>query len=175
MKRLKIILILISLIGLLSCKKDKEEIAKLDVENYIQLLKSNNYESSELPAFTFQDIEALLQYTNENSIVTKFPISSTSAYKPIEPKYRLGILVLWTIESIRKPTINGMNVPGRFPSQNPFIALKNDPNQWIENHDNEAYNIILQAYLEWWETNKNKEFDQIKEIDPLENTSYSWH
>lgn len=169
--------LLISLIGLISCNKDKEvkEQVNMDVQQYIQLLKSNQYDSDELPAFTSKDIDALLQYRNDASIVTKFPENSISSYKTLGPNYRLGVLVLWTIESIRKPPIYGMAIPGRFPSQNPFIALKADPSQWIENHDNEAYHIISQAYFDWWESNKDKDFNKARMIDPLENTSYTWH
>ena len=39
----------------------------------------------------------------------------------------------------------------------------------------EAYDIAAQAYFDQWEENKQKEFDEFKNIDPLEKTNYKWH
>jgi len=45
----------------------------------------------------------------------------------------------------------------------------------VLDYNNQAYSIISQAYFDWWENNKNKDFDQFKSIDPLINTNYIWH
>lgn len=175
MKTLKFLLILVSFIGLIGCdKKDNDEITNLDVEKYIELLKSNQFVSSKIPAFTSNDIPSLLKYRNDNQIVTTFPANTISSYAIAEPKYKLGVLVLWTVESIRISSgKNSMN--GNFPSQNPFIALRNNPSEWVLDYNSQSYDIISQAYFDWWENNKHKGFDQFKNIDPLINTNYIWH
>jgi len=61
MKTLKLFLVLILLTVLISCKKSESEVkTNLSVERYIELLKANQYDSSYLPEFTYQDIPALL-------------------------------------------------------------------------------------------------------------------
>ena len=175
MKALRILLIFLLTINLWNCDKNEtDEINNPDVENYIELLKSNKYESGELPEFTSDDIPALLAYINDNSVVNKFPHNPISSYAPPSPDYRLGVLVLWTIESIRVVSCGEPHIL-RFPSQHPFVQTKYEPYEWITNHDNEVYNIIRQAYSNWWEENKNKKFSNFCDIDPLENTEYSWH
>jgi len=175
MKALKVLFILVSFIGLIGCnKKDNEEITNLDVEKYIELLKSDQFVSSKIPAFTSNDIPALLKYRNNNQIVTKFPANYLSSYAMPEPKYKLGVLVLWTVESIRISSIEN-SINGKFPSQNPFIAIRNNPSEWVLDYNSQAYSIISQAYFDWWENNIYKGFEQFKSIDPLINTNYSWH
>lgn len=175
MKTLKFLFLLVSIIGLIGCdKKDSEEIPNLEVEKYIELLKSDQFVSIKIPAFTSNDIPALLKYRNDNQIVTQFPANYISSFAMPEPKYKLGVLVLWTVESIRISSIEN-SINGEFPSQNPFIALRNNPSEWVLDYNSQAYSIISQAYFDWWESNKHKGFDQFKSIDPLINTNYRWH
>lgn len=172
MKTFKFLIVMLSLTGLISCNKDKpEENKNLDVERYIELLKANRYDSLELPAFTYNDIPALLKYRNETQIITDFPHNWISSLWG--PDCKLGVYVLWTIESIRAVSIKSKYLIGRFPSQNPILQKKED---WSDlEYDSEAYEIAAQAYFDWWEENKQKEFDEFKNIDPLEKTIYKWH
>jgi len=74
--------------------------------------------------------------------------------------------VLWTIESIREVANDSENLLGRFPSLNPILSLKNV----IEPEDidsKEAHEIAAKAYFDWWDNNKDKDFDEFKKIDPL--------
>lgn len=176
MRALKFIFILVSLISFLSCNKNEtEEINNPEVENYIELLKANQYESGDLPEFASEDIPALLVYINDNSKVNKFPHSPLSSFAPpYPPDYRLGVLVLWTIESIRAVSCNNAHFH-RLPSQHPFIQTKSEPIEWFTDHDDEAYETIRQAYSNWWNENKQKKFSNFCNIDPLINTDYSWH
>ena len=41
--------------------------------------------------------------------------------------------------------------------------------------DNLSHTMAAKAYFDWWENNKDKKFDDFKNIDPLENTDYKWH
>jgi hypothetical protein len=173
MKMLRYIFLLIFISSLIGCESQvNNETENLDVETYIRLLKSNQYNSLYLPSFTYKDIPALLEYRNENQIITNFPHNPISSF--YNPDCALGIYVLWTIESIRAVSISSESLIMRFPSQNPILALRNSEVLTLVS-DNLSHTIAANAYFEWWESNKNKEFDDFKNIDPLKNTDYRWH
>jgi hypothetical protein len=140
-----------------------------EVENYITQLKNGTYDSFELPAFSVSDIPALLAYRNDNSTITCVPANPISSYWMVECK--LGMIVLWTVESIRSTEIGSKNLIGRYPSQNPLLALRKDPSVWV--FDEESHRIAAKAYYDWWKSDpifKNK-----MKIDPMEETKYIWH
>ena len=175
MKTIKILILIGFFVGLLSCDKgDTDEIKNPDVETYIGLLKANQYDAIKLPEYSSNDIPALLQHINDFSVVNKFPYNLVSSYAPQNPDYRLGVLVLWTIEAIRVAECNEKHIFG-FPSQHPFVQTKSEPIEWIINHDDEVYDTIRQAYSKWWKDNEDKRFSNFCNIDPLENTNYRWH
>lgn len=153
----------------LSCSKSEDEIANMDVEQYVQLLKANQYDSVSLPAFTEKDIPALLKYRYETTIITKFPRNPISSFYDQECK--LGMYVLWTIESIRSVSVKNKELVLRFPSQNPFLTRK-DTQEWMKNDIGHA--VAANAYYTWWKNNMFKNFEEYKYIDPLENTNYRW-
>ena len=150
MKTAKIIILIGFFTGLFSCKNDDDivGISNPDVETYIELLKTNQYESSKLPEFTSNDIPALLEYINDNSAITKFPHNPISSYSAPNPDYRLGILILWTVESIRLSAFKD-NLTLGFPSQHPFVKTKSEPIEWITNHEDKVYELVIQSYLNW--------------------------
>lgn len=96
---------------------------KPSVETYLSQLKSNTYNSSELPAFEPGDIPCLLRYCSDTQRIHVFPHNPISSL--IGPDCRLGMIVLWTIESIRVTAIDSGIHIGRFPSQNPILAKRN--------------------------------------------------
>ncbi|TAF45054.1 MAG: DUF4943 domain-containing protein [Runella slithyformis] len=173
MKTLKLFLVLISFTALISCKKSESEVkTKLSVERYIELLKANQYDLSYLPAFTYQDIPALLKYRNETQIITNFSHNGISSL--YAPNCTLGMYVLWTIESIRAVAIQSKYLIMGFPSQNPILALRvADELSLI--YSAESHQIAAKAYFDWWENNKQKNFNEFKNIDPLKSTDYRWH
>lgn len=173
MKTLKLFLVLISLTALISCKKSESEAkAELSVERYIELLKANQYDSLNLPDFTYQDIPALLEYRNETQIITNFPHNGISSL--YAPECTLGMYVLWTVESIRAVAIESEYLIMRFPSQNPILALRVSNELSIE-YSVESHQIASKAYFDWWVNNKHKNFNEFKHIDPLKMTDYRWH
>jgi len=162
------LIIFITLFGLIGC--EKQEINNPEVETYINLLKSNQYESPELPAFQPSDIAALLIYRNDTLVITDFPHNMISSLWA--PECKLGMFVLWTIESIRAVSINSEYLIGRFPSQNPILDLRNAPELNLV-FDEKSHMDAAKAYYDWWHSNpifKNK-----MNIDPLRNTDYKWH
>jgi len=173
MKKINYLIILTSfLISLNSCDKNENEIAEnKNVEQFVELLKSGEYESLNLPEFTHKDIPALLQYRNDKDVITKFPQNPISSYAMLE--CRLGMFVLWTIESIRAVSIDSPNLIMNFPSQNPVLLLRDsEPLQIIM--DESSHNIAAKAYFDWWEKNRKKNFDRFNNIDPLKDTEYKW-
>ncbi len=171
MKTLNYLLLVFSLISVFSCKKDSNDLNNPAVEAYIRLLKSNKYESSTLPSFTYKDIPALLKYRNETQLITDFPRNPISSMYKSDCK--LGIYVLWTIEAIRAGSINDKSGYQRFPSQNPMLALRNAATlTWVS--ENVSHEPAAKSYYDWWENNKNKNFDDFKDVDPLKNTDYWW-
>lgn len=175
MKTIKILILIGLFTVMLSCSKDETEIiSNPNVETYIELLKANQYDSFKLPEFSPEDIPTLLQYINDLSVVKKFPTNPISSYAEPNPEYRLGVLILWTIESIRLAATDNKPIHG-FASQNPFVQTKSEPVEWLTNHDSETYNTIRQAYSNWWNENKHKKFSRFCNIDPLLETEYRWH
>ena len=175
MKTLNFLIITVLLTTLISCNKnDTEEyvLPNPTVEKYIELLKLNQYDSVNLPAFTYMDIPALLKYRNENQIITNFPHNPISSLWG--PECKLGMYVLWTIESIRAVSINYEYLIMRFPSQNPILALRASSELSLVYSD-ESHQTAAKAYFDWWENNKGKSFDEFKYIDPLQTTAYRWH
>jgi hypothetical protein len=172
MKTFQFMAIFVSFTGIISCSKDNSEtIDNINVENYVKLLKLNQYDSLNLPVFTYKDIPALLVYRNETQIITNFP------HNPVSSLYRadckLGIFILWTIESVRAVAINSEHLIMRFPSQNPVLTERNSGKSELEISD-ETHKIVAKAYFEWWENNKNKDFNEFKNTDPLAETEYTW-
>ena len=175
MKFIKIFLILYIIIGVTGCeKKDQDQDGTVDVRKYIELLRSDQYILNRLPAFSSLDIPSLLEYRNDDHIVTRFPHNPISSFIYVNPEYKLGVLVLWTVESIRVASVKSTEA-SRFPSLNPFIAYRNKPSEWILDYNHQAYDTISQAYLDWWKNHKDKNFIEMKSIDPLADTNYAWH
>mgnify|MGYP000210916606 CR=1 FL=1 len=171
MKTLKTFILLIAFVGLISCD-DNKEISNVTVDKYVELLKVNQYDSINLPAFTYNDIPTLLKYRNDTQVITNFPHNGISSL--YAPNCTLGMYVLWTIESIRAVSINSKYLIMRFPSQNPILALRDSVDLMLVNDDT-SHKIAAKAYFDWWENNKQKNFGEFKDIDPLVETKYRWH
>jgi hypothetical protein len=159
---------------LFSCNKkdDVDDINNINVEEFIELLKKGEYKFLKLPPFTAEEIPLLLQYRNENQMITNFPHNMVSSF--MVPECKLGMYVLWTIESIRTDAIKTEHVLGSYPSQNPVLALRNSEELQLVD-DDESHAIAAKAYFDWWNENKHKDFDEFKNIDPLAETDYRWH
>jgi|ERR1035437_1159794 hypothetical protein len=159
-------IILALVFGLIGCEKQVDNPA---VETYINQLKSNSYASHELPAFQPSDIPALLKYRNETIVITNFPHNGISSLWA--PECKLGMYVLWTIESIRAVEIKSKYLIGRFPSQNPILALRASTELKLVSDDN-SQNEVAKAYYHWWHAIYI--FNDKMKTDPLEDTDYRW-
>lgn len=172
MKSIKIIILFAALISFFSCdKEDAEDLTKVSVERYIELLKQGKYDSRDLPDFTYQDIPALLKYRNDTQMITDFPYNPISSFYTEECS--LGMYVLWTIESIRTTALSHDPSSGKFPSLNPMVGQKGE--EYEIKTGSEIQEIVSKEYFDWWEGNKNKNFEEFKDIDPLSDSEYRWY
>jgi hypothetical protein len=161
------LIIFTALFGLIGCEKQSDN---PEIETYISQLKSNQYESHELPAFKSPDIPALLNYRDETIVITNFPHNGISSLWA--PECKLGMYVLWTIESIRAAEIKSEYLIGRFPSQNPILALRASSELDLV-YDDKSQKTAAKAYYDWWHSIHI--FKDKMKIDPLKNTDYRWH
>jgi hypothetical protein len=166
--KLPVILVILALVfGIVGCEKQVDNSA---VDTYVNQLKSNSYSSSELPVFQPSDIPALLKYRNETIVITNFPYNGISSLWA--PECKLGMYVLWTIESIRAVEIKSKYLIGRFPSQNPILALR-DSTELKLVYDDNSQNEAAEAYYHWWHAIYI--FSDKMTTDPLRDTDYKWH
>lgn len=162
-------LIFLLTIGILlsSCKKQSDNPT---VDQFVAMIKKGNYESLYLPNFQPNDIERLLHYANDFQKIEEFPQNPISSYMPSE--LRLGECLLWTVESIR---LNYDQPDGfkRYPSFNPQLIIPGgtyEPQVASIDDLNRAYNL----YLAWWTTNKSKDFEDFRNINPLKDAVLMW-
>jgi hypothetical protein len=166
MKTKSLLLILSLFIFHVSCEKQN---SNSEVESYITLLRTDQYDAYNLPEFQPSDIPALLKYINDTNSISRFPRNGISSY--MQTSCKLGMIVLWTIESIRAIEINSDRLVGRFPSQNPILALRGNLSRWV--FDSRSQLEAAKAYDDWWHSVHI--FTDKMKIDPLKDTPYSWH
>jgi hypothetical protein len=165
MKAKLLILVLFLFSISIGCEKQNND----NVETYITQLKEGQYDTYYLPDFHPSDIPALLNYRNDTTSIVKFPRNGISSY--MQMKCKLGMLVLWTIESIRAVEIDSEFLIGKFPSQNPILAIRETPSKWV--FDDESHKTAAKAYYDWWHSVHI--FKDKMKIDPLKDTDYMWH
>jgi|GEM_PF-5056382 len=122
--------------------KTEEVAPSPSVDEYITLLRADQYDSMKLPAFGYSDIETLLGYRDDTTTIHNFPRNPASSYS--NPKCQIGVIALWTIESIRVSKTN--QFPERFPSINPLVSPKKNPGKFLYNYHDEAYREVSDAY-----------------------------
>ena len=167
MKYIYIPLLISLILAFGACEKGTDNIS---VEDYIEQLKAGEFKGNDLPDFDASDIIYLLEYRNDTSLIKNFPVNLASSYYMAE--CRLGVYVLWTVESIRAVYIGSDYLVGRFPSLNPMLIYRDKDDSGIQG-DPEILEIAARAYYDWWQEGfliKRK-----METDPLEDTPFSWN
>lgn len=93
------------LVMISACSQETLDYNHPDVEIFVEQLKSgklalqNQDEVGSIPKFTMSDIETLLKYADDMSVIPSFPLAPVSY--SAGGKLRLGECILWTIETIR--------------------------------------------------------------------------
>lgn len=160
---MKYILFALSLFIVVACNKSNDT----EGDNFINQLENCTYEEWYLPDLALTEISSLLKYRNDKTILCKYPANPISSF--YSKDVTLGMLALWTIESIRISELNNTKDPqGRFPSLNPIIVNKeNDTKDQKVLQDSAA-----DSYQAWWSSNKSEE-EKIN-INPLLDSNLVW-
>ncbi len=88
-----------------SCGKETLDFDNPDVDLFVKQLKNGNYTAegvdglSRFPHFSRDDIDDLLKYADDLTVIPSFPLAPISYWAG--GKLRLGECLLWTIETIR--------------------------------------------------------------------------
>lgn len=102
----QIFLFVLFALAFASCGEEALDYNNPDVELFVKQLKAgkyslqNNTESLDnMPKFTAEDIEDLLEYAEDLTVIPSFPLAPVSY--SAGGKLRLGECILWTVETIR--------------------------------------------------------------------------
>jgi hypothetical protein len=164
----KLFFLFLSVLILISCKKDN--VSTPTVDEFVSMIKIGNYDSPYLPNFQPEDIERLLHYSKDFQIIEEFPINLISSYRPNE--LRLGECLLWTVESVRLNYDESSEIK-KYPSLVPQLVIPGgtfEPQIASIDDLNRAYDL----YLAWWANNKTKDFTDFRNINPLKDAVLMW-
>lgn len=147
-----LILNIVLLVFITSCDKTNE---LNDVDDFMKKIISESYDHEFLPAFTPDEISKLLEYCSDNTKLKKFPFNPISSF--ILEDVTVGMIALWTIESIRVGKIIGnKNQFRNYGTLNPQLR-----HPVIENkaklQDNAA-----DLYKKWWNNNGLSSEEKLK-------------
>ena len=173
---MKTFLYLSAIIPLMFCSGcTKQNDDRVDVKNYVEQLKEGSYTSLYLPEFSVSDIPELLKYRNDRTIIYQVPANLISSL--LLSECRLGVIILWNIESIRAVEANSPDLIGRWPSQNPLLVLRESPHTWVV--DKDSHFTAAKAYYNWWNSYPSVDRMMLNpaqmKTDPLKSTKYMWH
>ena len=156
---------LVAVIMLISCEKND---IKNNADEYMDKIKSETYSDMFLPDLEPQDISSLLKYRDDKTILKKFPTNPISSL--IGDSVTVGIIALWTIESIRISELNGdTSAYKRFPSLNPMIL---DTNSIFTNKFSLQDNVA-KRYNNWWSQTDLSQVEKLQ-INPLQGSRFVW-
>ena len=101
----RILTIVLFILTFVSCGKETLDFNNPDVELFVKQLKNGNYSAegadglSKFPRFSQDDIDDLLKYADDLTVIPSFPLAPVSY--SAGGKLRLGECLLWTVETIR--------------------------------------------------------------------------
>ncbi len=99
-------ILLVALASLcVGCSEEVLDYHDPDVRLFVKQLKAGTYNTQspegfvEVPCFTAEHIPELLQYVDDLTLISSFPLPPITSY--YEGKTRLGECIMWIIESLR--------------------------------------------------------------------------
>ena len=152
-----------------SCIEVKFDMKNPKVDQFVEIIKSGHYIEKagyELPDFTDKDIEKLLLYSKDTSIVNEFPTNPISS-KYTNPKI-LCECVLWTIDGIR--------IRNKYPSLEPCL-IDTTSSAGISGHTRLTGKELIEIsnlYINWYNEYKKNPSEILREKELLKNTPYLW-
>lgn len=166
------LVICLSLIWLMatSCQKDEFDMKSPDVDQFVRILKSGNYFDKvgyDLPDFSEKQIERLLSYLKDTSIINEFPTHPLSS-KYTNPKI-LNECLFWTIDGIR--------LGNKFPSLEPCLVDTSTYSD-LTGYPRVSGKKLIEIsnwYINWYNEYKKNPTETMKKKDLFENTPYKWN
>lgn len=150
---------------LMGCEKNDNQNT---ATTYMDKIKSDTYSDMFLPDLEPEDISILLLYRNEKTLLQFFPVNPISSF--ICDSVTVGIVALWTIESIRVSELNGDTSEfTRFPSLNPTLVDTTGISVSIF----ELQDSASKRYYDWWNQN-NLILSEKLTINPLYGSDIMW-
>lgn len=146
--RVVVIGLLLCLTG--SCAKEALDYNHPDVKVFVEQLKSgrlvlqNQEGLGNIPKFTPNDIDLLLEYADDMSVIPAFPLAPVSY--SAGGKLRLGECILWTIETIRLGHNASMGCK--------MVHTDAENYEGIYFLSDEEVLDAVERYRQWWETKK---------------------
>ena len=121
-----------------------------DVDLFVKQLKAGKYSTqspdglSNMPKFTSEDIEELLKYAEDLTVIPSFPLAPVSY--SAGGKLRLGECILWTVETIRLGNNASMGCK--------MVHTDAENYEGIYFLSDEEVLDAASRYRRWWETRK---------------------
>ncbi len=171
---------LISLLTIILSGCSKEfNLQNPDVKDFVQQLKNGTYNCYEIgengeilwlqmPEFTEDHIQSLLDFAGDTAHITQFPVNPISSRRPFpdgREYFILGECLLWTIEGIR----NGYG----YGSLDPILmdTTKTIPERF-KGLTGAGILTVRDLYSDWWSLNKKSNWQN---INPLNQSPYRWY
>jgi len=146
------------------------KLIRYNPDTLIYLLRSNKFIGG-IPLMIWEDIPALLTIAADTTIINHFPTNPISSY--LMKQCRLGIVSLWFIESVRiSEAKNLYNPASKYPSLNPVLSNTSGAKGSIDDID--QMNVAYNAYLSWWNGDKELNRRDRAKINPLERIDLEW-
>ena len=158
---MKQFLLLAAVLNIAFCYcQNKDDYQDMSADQYISLLIANKYPKYHLiPRLNKADIPVLLKNAGNNTLIDNYPLPSFSAAN--HGKQKAGMIILYTIESIRTQKENGI-------ATHPYISDTTDLQRKV------GLEELVPLYNSWWEQHKNKTAEELKNTDPLAGTPFRW-
>lgn len=156
-----------------ACTKEVLDYEHPDADLFVRLLKNGTYSDqspdgvNSVPKFTMQDIESLLKYSEDLTVIPSFPLAPVSY--SAGGKLRLGECILWTVETIRLGHNASMGCK--------MVHVDAENYEGIYFLSDEEVLDAAARYRRWWESRKYPR--TMWTIDPCYNeplcgSSYMW-
>jgi hypothetical protein len=152
-----------------ACEKDFD-LHSPDVNQFVQMLKNGTYREKvgyDLPDFKMADIDQLLVYAKDTSVIEFFPIAPEASH--FTGKFILNECFFWTIDGIRYQKKYLSFGPGlRDTSMSP------DHYDGYPRLSGETLLEISDLYIEWFKEYKTNPSELLRKKNIFENTTYCW-
>ncbi|GAB1444437.1 hypothetical protein MASR2M41_00400 [Flammeovirgaceae bacterium] len=148
-----------------SCNEKDFDVQNLSPDEFVSLLKNGTYVDkvgNELPNFSMNHIEGLINYLNDTTIIKEFPHNPISS-RITHPKI-LNECIMWTIDGIR--------LGKKYPSLEPSLL------DTIKNYSrltNKELWMLGNNYVDWHNEFKINPSEALRKKDLLGNTTYKWN